>query len=104
MLAISAPKRIGGEVASVPTWRELGIDAVSPNWRAVVGPKGLSPAQIAWWDQTLAAIVKTTEWQQAVQKYQWEDEYLNSTATLTFMQDEYRHLEALLAELGDARK
>ena len=47
MLAISAPKRIGGEVASVPTWRELGIDAVSPNWRAVVGPKGLSPAQIA---------------------------------------------------------
>ena len=39
-----------------------------------------------------------------MQKYQWEDEYLNSTATLMFMQDEYRHLEALLAELGDARK
>lgn len=104
MLAVSAPKRIGGEVAAVPTWRELGIDAVSPNWRAVVGPKGLSAAQIAYWDQALAAMVKTSEWQQAVQKYQWEDEYLDSAATLKFMQNEYRHLEALLAELGDARK
>jgi putative tricarboxylic transport membrane protein len=104
MLAVSAPKRIGGEVAGVPTWRELGIDAVSPNWRAVVGPKGLSPAQIAYWDQALAAMVKTPEWQQAVQKNQWQDEYLNSAATLRFLQDEYRHLEALLAELGDARK
>jgi putative tricarboxylic transport membrane protein len=104
MLAVSAPKRIGGEVAGVPTWRELGIDAVSPNWRAVVGPKGLSPAQIAYWDQALAAMVKTPEWQQAVQKNQWQDEYLNSAATLRFLQEEYRHLEALLAELGDARK
>jgi putative tricarboxylic transport membrane protein len=104
MLAVSAPKRIGGEVASVPTWKELGIDAVSPNWRAVVGPKGLSPAQIAWWDHALAALVKTQEWQQAVQKYRWEDEYRNSAATLRFMQEEYKHLEALLAELGDAGK
>jgi putative tricarboxylic transport membrane protein len=104
MLAISAPRRVGGEVAGIPTWKELGINAVSRNWRAVVGPRGLSPGQVAYWDQSLAAIVRTPEWQQAVQKNQWEDEYLNSTATLRFMQEESRHLEALLADLGDAKK
>ena len=104
MLAVSAPQRIGGEVAAVPTWKELGINAVSPNWRAVVGPKGLTAAQVAYWDQALAAIVKTPEWQQAVQKNQWEDEYTNSAGALKFMQEQYRLLEALLTELGDAKK
>jgi putative tricarboxylic transport membrane protein len=104
MLAVSSPRRLAGDFAVVPTWKELGINAVSSNWRAAVGPKGLPPAQVAWWDQTLAAIVKTPEWQDAVKRNQWEDEYLNSADTLRFFQEESRHLEALLTELGDARK
>ena len=104
MLAISAPQRVGGDVAVVPTWKELGINAVSANWRAVVGPKAMPPAQIAYWDQALGAMVKTPEWHEAARKYQWENDYLNSTGALKFMQDEYKHLEALLTELGDAKK
>ncbi len=104
MLAIAAPQRVGGELAVVPTWKELGVNAVSANWRAVVGRKAMPPAQIAYWDQALGAIVKTPEWHEAARKYQWEDDYLNSAGTLKFMQDEYKHLEALLTELGDAKK
>jgi len=104
MLAVSAPKRLGADFSDVPTWRELGIDAVSPNWRALVGPRGLSAEQIAYWDRTLAAIVKSSEWQAAVRKFQWEDEYRNSAGAVEFMRDEYRHLEELLTELGDAKK
>ena len=104
MLAIAAPKRVGGEVAAVPTWKELGVNAVSANWRAVVGRKMMPPAQIAYWDQALGAMVKTPEWQDAARKHQWEDDYLNSAGTLKFMQDEYKHLETLLTELGDAKK
>lgn len=104
MLAVSSPKRLAGDFAVVPAWRELGINAVSANWRAAVGPRGLPPAQVAWWDLTLAAMVKMPEWQEAVRKNQWEDEYLNSADTLKFFQEEYRHLEALLTELGDAKK
>ncbi len=104
MLAVSSPKRLGGEAAVIPTWKELGIDAVSSNWRSVVGPKGLPPAQVAYWDQTFAAMVKMPEWQETLKKFRWEDEYLNSADTLKFFQDEYKHLEALLTELGDAKK
>jgi putative tricarboxylic transport membrane protein len=104
MLAVSSPRRLSGDFASVPTWKELGIEAVSANWRAVVGPKGLSAAQVAWWDETLGALVKTPEWQEALRKNQWEDEYLSSADTRRFFQEQYRQLEVLLGELGDAKK
>ena len=104
MLAVTAPKRLAGEVASVPTWKELGVNAVSANWRSVVGPKGLNAAQVAYWDQTFGAMVKTADWQESVRQNQWEDEYLNSANTIKFMREEYKELEALLAELGDAKK
>jgi tripartite-type tricarboxylate transporter receptor subunit TctC len=64
----------------------------------------MSAAQVAWWDRAIAAVVKAPEWQEALRRNQWEDEYTNSAGTLKFMQDEYRQLEALLAELGDAKK
>ena len=102
-LAVTAPKRLGGEAASIPTWKELGVDAVTANWRSLVGPKGLTPAQVAWWDRTLAAMMKSPEWQQALARYQWEDEYLDSAGALKFMQDEYRKLESLLGELGESK-
>jgi len=104
MLAVSSPKRLSGDFAVVPTWKELGINAVSANWRSAVGPKGLPPAQVAWWDRALATMVRTPEWQEVLRKHQWEDEYLNSAETLKFFQEEYKHLEALLTELGDAKK
>lgn len=104
MLAVAAPRRLGGDASAVPTWKELGYDAVSANWRALAGPRGLPPAQIAYWDRMLAGIVKTPEWREALQRNQWEDEYLNSAATLKFMREEYKHLEALLTELGDAKR
>lgn len=104
MLAVTAPKRLAGELAAVPTWRELGVNAVSANWRSVVGPRGLNAAQVAWWDQALGAMVKSADWQEAVRMNQWEDEYLNSAGTVKFMREEAKTLETLLTELGDAKK
>lgn len=104
MLAVSAPRRLGGEAAQVPTWRELGFNTVTANWRAVVGPKALPPVQVAYWDQALGAMVKTPEWREALRRNNWEDDYLNAAGALKFFQEEYRHLEALLSELGDAKK
>jgi putative tricarboxylic transport membrane protein len=72
MLAISSPRRLKGDAAGVPTWRELGVNAVSSNWRAVVGPKALPAAQIAYWDETFSAMVQTPEWLQVLRKNQWE--------------------------------
>ena len=47
-LAISSPRRLSGDLAQVPTWRESGVDAVFDTWRGMVGPKGMSAGQIAY--------------------------------------------------------
>ncbi len=54
MLGVTAPQRVGGSIANVPTMREQGIDAMGiSNWRGIFGAKGLTPAQIAFWEDTL---------------------------------------------------
>lgn len=103
MLGITAPKRLSGDLAGIPTWRELGIDAVSSNWRAIVGARGLSAPQVAYWDRVLADITGSAEWQEVLRQNQWDGEYRNSADTLKFMQEEYKHLEAVLIESGDAK-
>ncbi len=103
MLAIASPKRLSGSLAAVPTWRELGIDAVSSNWRSVVGPREMPVSQIAYWDRFLSEVTGSAEWQDILKRNQWDGEYLNSANTLKFMREEYKSLETTLAESGDAK-
>ena len=59
-LAVSAPQRLGGVFSTVPTWKEQGVNAVSSSWRGLMGPRGMTPEQIAYWDRVFAALVKPT--------------------------------------------
>lgn len=103
MLGISAPKRLPGDLAGIPTWKEMGIDAVSSNWRAIVGAGGMSAAQVAYWDRFLSETTSSPEWQEVLRQNRWDGEYRNSADTLKFMQEEYKQLEAVLIESGDAK-
>ncbi len=103
MIAVAAPRRLGGTLAAIPTWKEQGTDAVFSNWRGVIGPKGMSPAQIAFWDATLAAIVQTEEWKKEVEKNDWEPDYMNSAESRKFLERQDQALRVVLAELGLAK-
>lgn len=102
-LAVAAPQRLGGALASVPTWKESGVDVSADTWRGVVGPKGLSEAQIASWDRTLSQMVASDEWKKDVEKNLWEPSYRNSADTRKFLDDEYRELRTVLVDLGLAK-
>ena len=99
-LAILAPKRIGGPYADTPTWTELGYKAVMDTWRGVIGPKGMTPAQIAWWDGVLAKAVATPVWKEALEQNTWEANYLNSAQTRKQFDAEYADYRAILGDLG----
>lgn len=103
MLAVAAPQRYPGERAAVPTWKELGVNAVMGNWRGVAGPKALAAPQTAYWDRFFAEMARSPEWQEALVKHQWDSFSLNAAETARFLQDENKTLAALLRELGDAR-
>ena len=100
VLAIGAPQRLGGPFANVPTWKELGLDVLTDTWRGLIGAKGMSEGQIAFWNQTLARTVATDEWKQDVAKHMWSETFRNSAETRKYLDGEYRELKAMLSELG----
>ena len=103
ILAVSANQRLPGLLASVPTWKELGIASVSSNWRSVVGPRGMSEDQIAYWDDVFSKLVQLPEWKQDMEKKLVENTYLNARDTKKLMDTEYAELSKLLGDLGLAR-
>jgi putative tricarboxylic transport membrane protein len=102
-IAVSSPKRLSGAMAAVPTWTEQGYNAVFGNWRGVVGPRGLSPAQVAYWESVFARLVKTDEWRQEMEQNFWSDFYLNSRDTQAVLQKENATLKNILGDLGLAK-
>jgi putative tricarboxylic transport membrane protein len=103
VLGVASPRRLGGVLADVPTWKEQGVNAVVTNWRMVAGPKGMSAAQIAYWDRVLAKLVQTDEWKKDLATNLFENTYLNSAATERYMQTEYDQFRAALSELRMAK-
>ena len=102
-IAVSGPRRLGGAFAEVPTWKEQGFDSVYANWRGVVGPKGMSAAQIAYWDDVFARLTQTPEWRQEALRLLQDPAYLNSSETRRFLDAQQQELRAVLVELGLAK-
>jgi len=104
MLAVAAPKRLTGALASVPTFKEQGIDLLVHNWAGVFAAKGLNLRQIAYWDSVLAATVASPTWKAFVEANQWEPEYLNSADFLKHLHAEDKRLRSALTDLGLAKQ
>ena len=102
-LAVTAPKRLEGEYAQIPTWREQGIDAVVSNSRFVMAPPGLTPAQIAYWDGVLRKAVAAPEWRKMVVQEQWVDEYISTAEARKHLDQEYAETREILTDLGMAK-
>ncbi len=103
MIAIGAPRRMGGALAAVATLREQGFDVSLSNWRAIVGPKGLSPPQVAFWENALAKVVATEEWKKDLEAQYWEGNFLRNREFVSYLENEYRVTKAIMSELGLAK-
>jgi len=103
VVAVSSDKRLPGALAGVPTWREQGVDAVYGNWRGVLGPKGLSSAQAAYWGRVLGRLVATPEWKEDLEKNLLSDQFITGDQSKAFLDGEYRQISALMKEIGLAK-
>lgn len=102
ILAISTPQRSSG-LPDVPTFREHGFDVVMEGWTILMGPKGLTPAQVAYWEGVLAKTVQHPEWKHYLEFNSWEWGYRNSRETLDYLKKDDEQSKALLTELGMAK-
>jgi putative tricarboxylic transport membrane protein len=103
-LAVSAPQRLGGAFSVVPTWKEQGVNAVSSSWRGLMGPRGMTPEQIAYWDRVFSALVRTEDWKKDLQDNFWENGYADARATRKLLDEEYAEYKVILNELGAAKQ
>lgn len=103
VVAVTSPARLPDVLAEVPTWRELGYDAVVSNWRSMVGPRGMTDAQVAYWEQVFARFVESEEWKKELETNFWASEYRRSTETRKYLDQDNAQVRAFLAALGLAK-
>lgn len=99
-VGLSAPQRQPGATAHVPTFKEQDIDAVFFSWRGFIGPKGLTPAQIAFWDQAFAKAIQGEEWKKDLEKNAWAEDYMSSAQSRKHLDQEYEVMTKIMSDLG----
>lgn len=100
LLAVTAPSRMPGVLAEVPTWREQGYDAVVSNWRSVIGPKGMTAPQLAYWEQALKRVTEADEWKKELEANFWTSEFSGGAELRKYMDRDNAQLRVLLTDLG----
>jgi putative tricarboxylic transport membrane protein len=102
-LAVTSPQRLTGEFASVPTLRDLGVDVVQMGWTIVMGPKGLTPAQVRYWEDMIAKAAQTPEWKAYLAENYWTYTFQRSGETVSYLASEYEIARRALTDLGMAK-
>ena len=104
ILAITAPTRLEGEYAQIPTWREQGIDVVVANSRYMIAPPGLTAAQVAYWDGIFRRTVASPEWRTTLAQQQWVDQHVSSADLRALIDQHYAQAREVLSDLGMAKQ
>jgi putative tricarboxylic transport membrane protein len=100
VLAVSTaqPVQVGGKQAK--TLRDQGLDVEITNWRGVVAPPGIKPAER---DAAIKAITKlhdSAEWKAALKKNGWTDFFKPGDEFRTYMDSETTRVKSVLSDIG----
>ncbi len=103
LIAVSAPRRGGGVLATVPTWREQGFDIVVDNFRALIGPAGMSEAQVKYWEEVFGRVAQSEDWKKDLESKLWENNYMGSREARKYFESQYGESRRVLTDLGLAK-
>ena len=100
VLAVSTaePLEVGGKEAK--TLKDQGLDVEITNWRGVVAPPGIKPAER---DAVIAAITKlhdSDEWKAALEKNGWTDFFKPGDEFKSFIDSETTRVKDVLGDIG----
>ncbi|MGH8621276.1 MAG: tripartite tricarboxylate transporter substrate-binding protein [Burkholderiales bacterium] len=104
ILAMSSEQRDPGALAELATFKEQGADAVFFTWRGFMGPRGLKPAEIAYWDGVFSRLAQSDEWRKDTEKQFWNADYLLSAETRKHLDRENEIVRGILMDLGLAKQ
>jgi putative tricarboxylic transport membrane protein len=103
VIGITAPRRLGGAMANAPTLREQGIDGIFTTWRSVVGPKAMAREQVAYWEDALAKVVQTDDWQKDLERNFWSANFMTGATVRRYVEEQDKLFREIFTELGMAK-
>lgn len=104
VLAITSPKRMSGAMAGVPTWTEQGVSGNFFAAQGAIGPKGLNPAQVAFWEDAFRKLSQSPEWHKELAASYWESNFQSARDTAKFYESQAGEMREILTELGLAKQ
>ncbi|OZT74178.1 Bug family tripartite tricarboxylate transporter substrate binding protein [Vreelandella boliviensis] len=103
-LGVSAPERLGGGLADVPTYQEQDIDYTFDIWRGVMGAPDMPAEAVAYYQDLFVEMQETDGWQQARDQLGWIDAYQDSEEFGAFLDQQQEQFSDVLSELGLLRQ
>jgi putative tricarboxylic transport membrane protein len=90
-------------LSSLPTLREQGIDVVATAFYVVLAPKGTPPAQIAFWEDVFAKVVRSAEFKKDLAANYWTADFMGQQDAAAFMEQKYQSFRRALLDIGMAK-
>jgi len=99
-LTLSAPRRLGGVFAAVPTLKESGVDCTVGMWRGLIAPGGIADEAVAFWTKVLSAATATDDWRMELEKKYWANTFMVGADERKFLDEERDVTTAALCDIG----
>jgi putative tricarboxylic transport membrane protein len=100
----SEDRRTDPDFKDVPTAREQGYDLAWNQTWGLAGPPNLDPALVKWWDEKIAAMVKTDAWNKMVDENWFRTVYVPNDQVKQWVADYHRKYDSGLRDIGLAKK
>jgi putative tricarboxylic transport membrane protein len=97
-LGMSTGKRMAG--VDVPTIKEQGLDVELVNWRGIVAPPGITPAQKTALSAAITKALESDEWAKVMKARGWDDAYLGADEFAAFLKTDQVRVKDVLTQIG----
>ncbi|PNG91442.1 Bug family tripartite tricarboxylate transporter substrate binding protein [Streptomyces malaysiensis] len=99
VLAVTSDRPVAA-LPGVPTLKAAGIDLVFDNWRGIVAPPGISPADRKRWIAVLTALHGSRQWKAELTRHGWTDAFITGGAFATYLARQDKAVAELVGHLG----
>ena len=99
IIGVTAPERVDA-YPDAPTMKEQGIDTEFVNWRGFFGAPGLPAEKVAAYQDAIAKMYDTPEWEAVRARNGWVNIHNSGAAFNTFLENQEKVIGDLMKKLG----
>lgn len=99
ILGVSSAQRLAA-LPDVPTLREQGYDIQTNGFTIVMAPRGVTPAQVHYWENLLERVSNNAEWKRLLAADLQDHDFRKSAPTRELLRQQYELTRTLMTDIG----